>query len=422
MRKISWQIVALPRLICLGFLATQAIIGAHAQSLDSLFLLTLPRHPGLQAQTSMEASQRTELRRAGLWAEPMLEAGIMGMNMGSGPGIRPGQIMLVQPLPKKGLRHLENVMATQELAMVTTETEATRLQVFQALADRYFAWTELHLSWQSEQEQLQRLQAIRQLTSTRVENGSMSMDNLLRLDLELAELEEALLTLKDRIRTTEAELARLGVDPVWLRAPDSISSAVWPYSPDSTWLLIENQHPALQNAQLQEQYWQTRQAIAGKASLPNISVGLGYGTMVLGHGRGEMIETMGSAQLMTSLNLPLQRDAYRAEKEQTQWLQQAAAAQTTGILWQLRAELEAVLVNMEEARRKERLFARQLAIQQQRLALLTVQYATSSSAIEELILAEKDLLRFRLAGQQARLQQHRAVAALRAMTGLLPAS
>ena len=420
MKNIFWLPAKWLRLICLAILAIQAPANALAQSLDSLYLLVLQRNPELQAQTSMEASQRAGVRRAGLWGEPMLEAGIMGMNMGNGPEIRPGQVLLMQPLPKKGLRSLEKEAATQELAMATTATESSRRELFESFASQYFAWAELHLTLRSEQEQLRNLQAIRQLTNTKLENGSMSLDNLLRIDLELAMQEETLFAMEDRIRVAEAELSRLGADPAWLFPPDTIAAASWPFSKDSTWQMIESQHPALRNARLQEQYWQTRQTMAGKSALPGVSVGVGYNTMVLGHGRGEMLETMGSGQLMTSLNLPLRRDAYRAEQEQAQWQQQAATAQTTGLQWQLQAELETWLVALEEAQRKEGLYTRQRLLQQQRLSLLTVQYATNGTALEELILAEKDLLRYDLARQQARIRQHSAVAALRAMTGLLP--
>jgi outer membrane protein TolC len=250
-------------------------------------------------------------------------------------------------------------------------------------------------------------------------NSSGSMIDVLRVQMEINELQNNLALLEDTkiplIARFNQLLNRDKNEPVIFS--DSITAATMPISlneiPDS----IKNNNPMLKMLEQEESAYIAQGNMNRKMGLPMIGVGLQYDIFQPRAISESMMNGRNMLMPMATVTIPLWRKKYTASVRESDFMRQSVIEQKQDVSNQLMVNYEDALKEFKDADRRVKLYQEQTSLANQALNILIVQYSTEGSNFEEVLRMQQQLLDYRLKYLDALIDGNIAVAMMERLMG-----
>ncbi len=336
---------------------------------------------------------------ASAWPDPRLTYGYFVRPVETRTGPQEMRFSAAQTFPWKGKLALKGRIAEQAAAAEGQRYEATRrsmvFEVKAAYYDCYFLARAIAVT----EENLRLLAHLEEVGRSRYRSGTGEHAPVLKAQVELGRLEDQLRSLRQQRRPATARLNAVLGRPATapIAVPDSLPVAALA---DEEVLKVRLQaaNPTLQMRHAQARAQSLGVQLAGKQFYPDLTVSLDY--IHIGD-RGE-----NPLMAMATLNLPLWRWSYEAEKRAAKLSHQAAVQGAADAEHRLVAELELALYKQRDAQSRRALYRDNLLPKaEQALNVTQRAFAADRSDFLAVIDAQRTLLAFQLAYERARTDQ-----------------
>lgn len=250
-------------------------------------------------------------------------------------------------------------------------------------------------------------------------SSSGSMIDVLRVQMEINELENYLELLKDSkapiIARFNILLNRDRDEPIILR--DTIIAASMPVSlheiPDS----IKQNNPMLKMLEQKEAAFIAQGKMNQKMGLPMIGMGLQYDIFRKRANSESVMNGRDMLMPMVTISIPVWRKKYTASVKEADYLRQSVIEQKHDVSNQLMANYEDALKDYKDADRRVKLYQAQSSLANQALNILIVQYTTEGSNFKEVLRMQQQLLDYRLKYLDALVDGNIAMAMMERLMG-----
>jgi outer membrane protein TolC len=248
-------------------------------------------------------------------------------------------------------------------------------------------------------------------------SSSGSMADVLRVQIEVNEMRNNLSLLNVNLHHMMTGFNNLLNRQAHesINIPDTVAAVLLPAPvsqiPDS----IKLNNPMLRMLHREEEAFSAQEKMNRRMGFPMVGIGLQYD--VFRTRPGTMMPASNMLMPMVTVSLPIWRSKYNASVQESRYMREAVIEQRTGEGNRLMVNYEDALTEYHDARRRVEFYIQQILLAQQVLNILTTQYTTAGSAIEEILRMQQQLLDYRLRGLDAVVDQNIAVAMLERLMG-----
>lgn len=224
-------------------------------------------------------------------------------------------------------------------------------------------------------------QGMSQMSSGGMSASQGGMSDVLRIDIELNELEETEQALLTQMTSAKAKfnalLNRNPESPIVIL--DTIEQRLFSLDDESMIETIKNQNPMLRMANAEADAYRAKAEMDKKMGLPMIGVGLQYSVLGKRMAMGIPTTDMNGKDMimpMVSISIPIWRKKYSAAVKESRLMSRAAEQKYENTLNTLGSEYVSLREQLVDAQRKMNLYRKQ-----QELALATYQLAVREFSI-----------------------------------------
>jgi outer membrane protein TolC len=251
-------------------------------------------------------------------------------------------------------------------------------------------------------------------SSASMGEGKSGMSDVLRVRIEIKELENTLALLRDSRVPLVAEFNQLlnrnfdeRVSPV-----DSLTDTALPLERLAILDSITQNNPMLKMLDAEEQAYEAQKKIARLEGRPMLGAGVNY---IPFSPRIEDGMPMGGNDMvmpMVRLTIPIYRKKYNALQKEAELRQLAVQQRRENTVNQLSTQWSSAMRDLDDANRRTRLYREQTDLAKQTLNLLMTSYATDGKDFEEVLRIQQQLLDYQLSLITAIADQHTTIATL----------
>lgn len=260
-------------------LAVTPADAAAPDDLDGWVRLALQHNPGLRAAERKIVRLSERITQVSSFDDPMLQVvpfGQMAQTAAGEVGLMTG---VSQKLPFPGKREARGEIAEQEALMAARELDARRLEVAADVRRAY--WSLVYAVRAAEVVDRDRALIVqqRQIAEAKYRAGTAEQQDVLRAQVEIAGLENQLLSIEQRRRSAAAMLNRLAdrrIDAAVDVAGDAQAEALDLELQLDTLLALAAEHPRLAVLREQIEQFRKRRGLANLDRYPDLTVSLNY--------------------------------------------------------------------------------------------------------------------------------------------------
>jgi outer membrane protein, heavy metal efflux system len=299
--------------------------------------------------------------------------------------------------------------------------EDERNKLFFNVRTTYYEFYVLEAAIRITAENIKLLQSFRGLANVRLEAGTGSAVDLLRVEMDMAELDNDLKYLKD---TREPILAKflelLNVDSVLtIDTPDTLLLVNFDETKNILLDSIVTQNPSLRELDFKVESLNSEIEVARKMGLPSFSVGLSYTNVGR---RTDVPDFSGNGSDVflfpqIGVQIPLYRGKYKSMITEKEYLKTSVAEQKADKLNRLNTSLEKGWRDYLDAQRRVTLNKYLIELADQSLDILLAEFTSAGKDFEEVLRMDRQLLNYELELEKARADQNTAVAFILYLTG-----
>lgn len=249
-----------------------------------------------------------------------------------------------------------------------------------------------------------------------MQGASTGMADVLRVQIERAELQDQLTDIVEKTRLIEAELnTLLNRHPdTPLEVADTMMPEPLPHKTAEMMEEIRKNNPMLTMARSEVNAYHAKEKMDRLMSYPMIGVGVKYSVMA------HTIEALdwryhaGKRMLMPmlKLSLPIFRAKYRAQQRENRNMQSASEHRYSQLEQQLRLEALQVQQRLKEGERKVALYDAQHRLSLSVWGLIVQEFVAGKQPLSEVLIVERQLLDYRLKKAEAIAEYNTDVAAM----------
>ena len=270
------------------------------------------------------------------------------------------------------------------------------------------------------EENIRFLGSYRELANVKLESGKSSAVDLLRVEMDLAELENQLKLLMDSEEPIYSKFRELlNLDTLDnIQIPDTLSRQWVEAGKTALMDSIMVNNPRLKQIDNEMSSLENEIDVTHKMGLPSFSLGLSY-TFISPRQDVEIPDNGKDAFIFpqVGVRLPLYRKKYNAMIREKEYLRTAKVEERESREDKLNTELEKVWRDYLDASRRIDLYIHLAGLANQSLDLLVTQYTTAGKDFEEILRMDRQLLRYELELEKARADQNTNVAYINYLTG-----
>lgn len=335
-------------------------------------------------------------------------------------GAQNAGISLSQAFPWFGqLKSQENAVA--QLAKARYEAfEEAKNKLFFNVRSEYFNLYVLEAAIRITQENINILESYRELANVRLESNTGSAVDLLRVEMDMDELNNQLLYLEDSRLPIQARFNELlnTNDPMDIVIPDSLGTISFSENKQILMDSIIAQNPLLKSFDYEVSSLDAEIDVAHKMGLPSFSLGLAYTSIsprtdvdMPGNGKDALIFPQ------VGVRIPIYRKKYQSMVKEKEILKTSVYNRKENKENELETALEKGWRDYSDAVRRVALYNRLIQYANQSRDILIAQYTTAGSDFEEVLRMERQLLRYELELEKSRADQNTFVAYINYLTG-----
>ena len=244
--------------------------------------------------------------------------------------------------------------------------------------------------------------------------SSSAFADLLRLQIEMKELENTISALKNRILMLTIQINSLlcrNADIV-IPIPDVLKNSNFDYQSLTLFDSIKAKNPMMNMNRTDALAFHQRQIMNKKMSYPMIGIGVNY--MLIDKNPMNTSPMNGTDMIMPmfSIKVPLYRKKYNATVKEAELLENSATEQVSNIEKILYIEFSEYKFALNDAERKLKLYDDIISLTKNSFDLLLTQYSSSGADFESLIRLQRQLLDYKINIYQAQVDKQTAIAGL----------
>lgn len=392
------------------FLNSTILIG---QSPDSLIALIPSSNPGLQSVYRKVQAMEERQTQAWQWPEPQASLSAIAWPIPNRSMLPTATAGIMQPIPRKGARLLNQQLASTETNLVREEASLLQRNLRFQIRQAYWKLYELEQSIRILHKNLSLLEILERLAHANFESGKGTLPDILAIQLRQQALSQQIQRIDNERRSPLYEinlaLGRTPTEPVFVQQEAALAQL--PLLRDSIYSQASQTHPALVMLRLGQQASQQRQQINALESKPEIMAGLDYAVMQRapdddsGSGRD-----MWMPQL--TVRVPLFQELYRSRNREEQYLQESIQMAQRERNNQISTDIEQAFTSLKSAEIDFALTQTQTPLVQSALEISREQFSANGTGLNTLLQYEEQLLMIQLDAIRAIVASHLAVAQL----------
>lgn len=263
------------------------------------------------------------------------------------------------------------------------------------------------------------LRTLRDLANVRFESGKGSMVDILRIEMELGELDNQLKYLEDSKRPLVAEFeqflnSKLDQDVV---LPDVLWSDELSIDKEQIMDSVKIKNPSILSLDHEIHSYERDVEAAKRIGGPSFTVGLNYtivskidGYTGEGNGKDAILPTIG-------VKIPLYRKKYQSLVLEKEIARESIELKKTDRTNELGTVLEKTFRDYDDGVRRVALYIELEKYARQALDILIAEYTSTATNFEEIIRMDRKLLKYELELEQARADQNTAYAYIEYLMG-----
>jgi len=455
-------------LVVLGLMGPHPVVAQKPDSLDHYLEIAAKNNPGLNADSLEKVPQ------AGAWPDPQLDIGFFLKPMDIVGGRQVADFTLMQMFPWFGTKKAAQTEATHMAKMAYARFTETRDNLYLEVYTQWYLLSTLVQQLRNNRENLQLLKQLEELALRKVSSpysgsssgytvpspspstnsmggaatssgtssssgmssrmsssgGGMSsgmgsaapgMSDVLRVQLEMAEIENNIESILSEIAAEKAKFNALlnrSTDREVI-LPDSIAKVPFLFDEGVTMSEIENRNPMLDMLVEEEQAYRAKGEMDKKMSYPMFGIGLQYmlidksATAQMEQGMEPEMTGMDMIMPMFSISLPLYRNKYKAQQRESRFLQQSAREKYNNTLNLLQSDLFRLKHQLDDAERKIALYQKQEQLARTTYQLVVQEFVSAKSDLTNVIQVQRQLLDYQLRKTEAIAEYNTKVASIR---------
>jgi outer membrane protein, heavy metal efflux system len=413
MINIRYMLVSLFLLLMAGKL--------QAQSLEDYMVTAARENPELQARFQDYHAALERLPQVSSLPDPMMMIGYFIEPVRSRAGDFNFNASISQQFPWFGLLKARRDVAARQAEAKLKAFEALRNEIFFQVKKNWYSIYELEQRIRITEENLKLLRYIENQAVKKYETGKAQMVDVLRVQMQIKELENQLNKVqKDRqplLARFNALLNRPADQQVELSEQLVLLDDFNSISLDS----VLTQNPQLKQLQAQQQAAEQELKVADLSGYPSFNLGINY-TAVNGEVSTDMVaDYTGNdvVQPFVSMSIPLYRKKYKAMQQEAGFKLKKVQHEQQGLKNNLRTAFEESWNELEDAQSDAALFEELVRQSEQALNLLSRSFSTAGNDFEEVLRMQQQLLNYKLALIRAQVQQNIAVSKLQMLSATI---
>lgn len=371
----------------------------------------LEANPGLAGIRAAAEAAAYRIDPAGSLDDPILSYGVAPLTGGSNRGLNQ-KVDFSQRIPWPGTLAAREAGARHEAVAADRDVDALQLRIIAQAKSAHAEWRFIDDGLAVHHATQALLDELIATAQTRYAVGRGLKQDVLQAEVERTDLDNELLRL---LRQRAAVQAR--INALLNRAPEASLPVAGPVSPPSSLPALDlletlalAQHPELTRLDAQVSASKSRITLAEKAFYPDFQVGVGYNSLWDNPDKRPIFGV--------SINVPFDRSKRQSELSRAQ-------AEARRVEWSLLERRADLLAELAQARAEVLEAKASVALYQDRLAPLAVEYLkaaladyqSGSGAFLNVITAEQRKLRTDLALARARADYARRLAELERWVG-----
>ncbi len=313
--------------------------------------------------------------------------------------------------------------AAAEMAKAKYESFTNeRNKLFKEVKEIYFKLYVQKKSVQITNENLELLRSMRELAKIRFETGKGSFVNVLRSDMEIAEMENKLAYLKDSEWPLKAEFEKSinAKIPGSLVFPDTLWKETLPDSKTVIMDSIAAHNPSLKKIDYDISSWEKQIEASKKNGYPSFTIGATYVNMSKRPETNGHIHENGKDMYMfpeIGVMIPLNRKKYNAMVNEAKFNSESAGYEKINMTNELNSELEMGYRDYLDAQRRMILYKRLYNLAKNARELLLSAFSTSGTDFEEVLRMQQQELMYALELEDARAMLNASAANINYLSG-----
>lgn len=419
-------------LVVLGFMGPHPVAAQTPDSLDRYLETAAKNNPGLNADFLAYKASLEKVPQAGAWPDPQLDIGFFLKPMDIVGGRQIADFTLMQMFPWFGTKKAAQTEATHMARMAYARFTETRDNLFLEVYTQWYLLSTLVQQLRNNRENLQLLKQLEELALRKVSSSSSGMSSgmgntapgmsdVLRVQLEMAEIENNIESILSEIAAEKAKFNALlnrSTDREVI-LPDSIAKVPFFFDEGVTMSEIENRNPMLDMLVEEEQAYRAKGEMDQKMSYPMFGIGLQY--MLIGESATAQMEQgmepemtgMDMIMPMVSISIPLYRNKYKAQQRESRFLWQLAREKYRNTLNMLQSDLFRLKHQLDDAERKITLYRKQEQLARTTYQLVVQEFISAKSDLTNVIQVQRQLLDYQLREAEAIAEYNTRVASIR---------
>ncbi len=331
------------------------------------------------------------------------------------------RLSLMQTFPWFGTIEARTDAASSAAKAAHKRYEAKKLQLFYQVKDAFYEYVYLKSAIEIARDNVDLVKHLEEVARTKYTTATASHPDIIRVQVELATLDDKLIALQD---LREPIVARLNA--AMNRSADM--SLPWPapeadravqVEPSAVLVALRKDNPELQALDFDAEVARNRIELAKKKFYPDLGVGVDWIVTDEAISPGVRDSGKDPVILMFSLNLPIWRKSYGAAELQARAQSRRTIHQKRDLENNLLARTQRVLYDYEDSGRKFALYDQILVPKAEELVGASeTAYSAGTIDFLSLIDAERTLLRFRLERERAHANRRQRLAELETLVGV----
>lgn len=421
--KVNWIFLAVVMLMMNVSLHSY---GQVTDSIEHYIELAGRNNPRIKSDFLKYKSSLQKIPQAGAYPDPTLDIGFFLKPMDIIDGKQVADFKLMQMFPWFGTRKAARTEAEQ---MAKMAYEEFRISVNNLYLDVYTKWYELSSLQQQLKNskenkalllQLEKLAERKFSSPSNNSTGGGGMSDVLRIQLEIAELDNTIESIKSELSAKKTAFNALLNEPAQnqIFVPDTIIQTPYVFNVNAVMEQITNGNPMLKMIIEEQLAYKAKADADRKMSYPTLGIGVQYSLI---NKRSDMLlpvsdmNGMDMFMPMVSISIPIFRGKYKAQQKESELAILSAIEKYDDTRNTLEAQAFQVKYELDDAARKVELYDKQTELAQTTYKLLVQEFVSGKNDLTNLIQVHRQLLDYTFKKADATARYNTVVASIRSL-------
>jgi cobalt-zinc-cadmium efflux system outer membrane protein len=395
----------------------------HSQDMLENYLIEAARNnPGLKGKFSEYLAALEKITQAGALPDPQVTFGYFIQPVETRVGPQKARISASQMFPWFGTLGAKEDVATEMAKSKYEMFEEAKSRLFYDVKSTWYNLYFTHKAIDVTVENITILNTFRKLALIKVESGLASAADVLRVEMEIADMENQLALLKDSYFVLQASFNNLlNVDEHRVVSiPDSLINTDFDLTREAVIDSIQSGNHNILQIEFSEAFYAKQEIVARKLSKPGFMIGIDY--MAIGKSSNSMTNISESGKdaivfPIVGITIPLYRRKYTSMVRETALMQESTENIKLDKINVLETTFEKANKDYRDADRRITLYTGQSDKASKSLRILQTAYETDGKNFEEVLRMERQLLRYELELEKARADKDAAIAFINYLMG-----